>query len=145
MKVKVVSEDSPKLLDRMRAEIRVRHYSIRTEEAYLDWARRFIASFYSITNNTRKIWVRSRCKRLPAVLTQTEARNFGFLHPNCKRLIALLQLVLKCVPLQVGAWVKARAPVLCPCCGAAMVIVKTGIRARFDGPMAVPRVAKGVC
>ena len=26
----------------MRAEIRVRHYSIRTEETYLDWARRFI-------------------------------------------------------------------------------------------------------
>lgn len=42
MKVKVVSQDSPKLLDRMRAEIRVRHYSIRTEEAYVDWARRFI-------------------------------------------------------------------------------------------------------
>jgi len=42
MKVKVVSQDSPKLLDRMRAEIRVRHYSIRTEETYLDWARRFI-------------------------------------------------------------------------------------------------------
>jgi len=42
MKVNVVSQDSPKLLDRMRAEIRVRHYSIRTEETYLDWARRFI-------------------------------------------------------------------------------------------------------
>jgi integron integrase len=42
MKAKVVSQDSPKLLDRMRAEIRVRHYSIRTEEVYLDWARRFI-------------------------------------------------------------------------------------------------------
>ena len=26
----------------MRAEIRVRHYSIRTEETYVDWARRFI-------------------------------------------------------------------------------------------------------
>lgn len=26
----------------MRAEIRLRHYSIRTEEAYVDWARRFI-------------------------------------------------------------------------------------------------------
>lgn len=26
----------------MRAEIRVRHYSIRTEEAYVDWARRYI-------------------------------------------------------------------------------------------------------
>jgi integron integrase len=42
MEAKVVSQDSPKLLDRMRAEIRVRHYSIRTEETYLDWARRFI-------------------------------------------------------------------------------------------------------
>ena len=42
MEIKVVSQVSPKLLDRMRAEIRVRHYSIRTEETYLDWARRFI-------------------------------------------------------------------------------------------------------
>lgn len=32
----------PRLLDRMRAHLRTRHYSIRTEEAYLDWARRFI-------------------------------------------------------------------------------------------------------
>lgn len=37
-----ISSESPNLLDRMRAEIRVRHYSIRTEEAYVDWARRFI-------------------------------------------------------------------------------------------------------
>jgi len=42
METHTVSQDSPKLLDRMRAEIRVRHYSIRTEETYLDWARRFI-------------------------------------------------------------------------------------------------------
>jgi hypothetical protein len=33
---------SPKLLERMRAHLRTRHHSIRTEEAYLDWARRFI-------------------------------------------------------------------------------------------------------
>ena len=32
----------PRLLDRLRAEIRLRHYSIRTEAAYVDWARRFI-------------------------------------------------------------------------------------------------------
>ena len=32
----------PRLLDRMRIHLRTRHYSIRTEEAYLDWARRFI-------------------------------------------------------------------------------------------------------
>src|ERR1700690_2206339 len=32
----------PKLLDRMRARLRTRHYSIRTEDAYVQWARRFI-------------------------------------------------------------------------------------------------------
>lgn len=32
----------PKLLERLRESLRVRHYSLRTEEAYFDWARRFI-------------------------------------------------------------------------------------------------------
>jgi integron integrase len=31
-----------KLLDRLRASVRARHYSHRTEEAYVHWARRFI-------------------------------------------------------------------------------------------------------
>jgi streptomycin 6-kinase len=33
---------APKLLDRVRAAIRARHYSLRTEEAYAGWIRRFI-------------------------------------------------------------------------------------------------------
>src|SRR5437879_56906 len=32
----------PKLLDQVRAALRVRHYSMRTEEAYVGWTRRFI-------------------------------------------------------------------------------------------------------
>ena len=32
----------PKLLDRVRAAIRLRHYRPRTEEAYVHWVRRFI-------------------------------------------------------------------------------------------------------
>lgn len=32
----------PRLLDQPRAAIRVRHYSIRTEAAYVHWARRYI-------------------------------------------------------------------------------------------------------
>jgi site-specific recombinase XerC len=32
----------PKLLDRMRALLRTKHYSIRTEGAYVQWAKRFI-------------------------------------------------------------------------------------------------------
>lgn len=32
----------PKLLDRVRESVRLRHYSRRTESAYVDWIRRFI-------------------------------------------------------------------------------------------------------
>jgi len=34
--------EKPKLLDQLRIVIRTLHYSIRTEDAYADWARRFI-------------------------------------------------------------------------------------------------------
>lgn len=33
---------SLKLLDRVRWRLRVKHYSIRTEQAYIDWIRRYI-------------------------------------------------------------------------------------------------------
>jgi len=36
---------SPRLLEQVRARIRFKHYSIRTEQAYLDWIRRFIRHF----------------------------------------------------------------------------------------------------
>lgn len=32
----------PKLLDRMREAVRLRHYSLRTEQSYVQWVRRFI-------------------------------------------------------------------------------------------------------
>ena len=32
----------PRLLDRLRHACRVRHYSLRTEDGYRDWVRRFI-------------------------------------------------------------------------------------------------------
>jgi integrase len=32
----------PKLLDQVRAKMRLLHYSIRTEEAYVDWIKRYI-------------------------------------------------------------------------------------------------------
>ena len=34
--------EEPILLDQLRDRIRLKHYSIRTEKAYLDWNRRFI-------------------------------------------------------------------------------------------------------
>ena len=35
-------QGKPKLLDQVRAKIRVKHYSIRTERAYESWIRQFI-------------------------------------------------------------------------------------------------------
>jgi hypothetical protein len=67
------------------------------------------------------------------------ARNFGFLHPNCKRLIALLQVLLRFIPILATACVKPRPAVLCPCCGAAMKIVKTRIPA-WEPPRTPPSV-----
>ncbi len=38
----VVAAQRPPLLDQLRGKIRLKHYSIRTEDAYVDWVRRFI-------------------------------------------------------------------------------------------------------
>lgn len=35
-------DDKPRLLDQVREQIRLRHYSIRTEAVYLEWVKRFI-------------------------------------------------------------------------------------------------------
>jgi len=38
----IQSSAPPKLLDQVRARLRVKHYSIRTERSYVDWIKRFI-------------------------------------------------------------------------------------------------------
>ncbi len=50
-----------KLLDRVRSAIRLRHYSPRTEEAYVGWIRRFVIFHH---------------KRHPAELGDTEVGQF---------------------------------------------------------------------
>jgi len=51
----------PKMLDRMRQVLRVRHYSPRTEESYVQWAKRYI-----LFHGTRH--PRDRVARLTQVL-----------------------------------------------------------------------------
>ena len=36
------AEQSPRLLDQVRHTMRAKHYSIRTEQAYVNWIKRFI-------------------------------------------------------------------------------------------------------
>ena len=44
---------APRLLDQAREHLRVKHYSLRTEEAYLHWIRRFI--FHSERRHPREM------------------------------------------------------------------------------------------
>jgi hypothetical protein len=45
----------PRLLDRVRAALRIRHYSRRTEKAYVAWILRYI---FFTANATRSRWAR---------------------------------------------------------------------------------------
>ncbi len=64
-------------------------------------------------------------------------RNFGFLHPNSKRLLALLQQLIKLNPVKNLIGLAKRPQIKCPCCGGAMRIVQT----RIPAPVAFGRFA----
>ena len=73
-----------RLLDRVRAAIRVRHYSLRTEDAYIQWIKRFIfyhnkrhpeemaeqeiTSFLSYLATERNVSVSTQNQALAAIL-----------------------------------------------------------------------------
>jgi hypothetical protein len=68
------------------------------------------------------------------------ARNYGFLHPNSKRLIALLRLLVfrSCgtAPAEATQTTQSERPkLLCRCCGAAMVIVRRRILPLIAPPL----------
>jgi hypothetical protein len=55
----------------------------------------------------------------------------------------LLQVLLKFDPGRSMAWFKQRAPIVCSCCGAVMVIVKTRLRSVFSAVMPGPIATQG--
>jgi len=55
LKYQAFIELNQKLLDQVRAKIRIRHYSIRSEQSYLQWINRYIL-FHG--KNIPKIWGR---------------------------------------------------------------------------------------
>jgi len=66
------------------------------------------------------------------------ARNFGFLHPNSKRLIGLLQVLLGVNPNRALAWLRKRPPLKCRCCGGAMSIIRTRMPPLFSFAAPMP-------
>ena len=63
------------------------------------------------------------------------ARNFGFLHPNSKRLIRLIQYLLGLDPNRTLALIKTRPEWLCPCCGGKMKVLETRLTPLFTLPI----------
>lgn len=55
-------------------------------------------------------------------------RNFGFLHPNSKTLIVLLQSLSGINVNRALAWMRERPKFTCRCCGGLMKIIRTMIR-----------------
>lgn len=55
------------------------------------------------------------------------ARNYGFLHPNSKRLIQLIQYLLNLDPNRGKACIRQRPKLICRCCGATLKIIRTRI------------------
>jgi hypothetical protein len=60
------------------------------------------------------------------------ARNYGFLHPNSKSLIKIIQLKFGINIAVDNIKLKPRKPVICPCCGAKMRIIMTQLPAGFS-------------
>jgi len=66
------------------------------------------------------------------------ARNFGFLHPNSKRLIAVVQYLFGFDPKPALAFLKPRPEIKCPRCGAPMKIIQTRIIPSLSASPPVP-------
>ena len=66
------------------------------------------------------------------------ARNFGFLHPNSKRLIAVVQYLFGFDPKRALAFLKPRPEIKCPRCGAPMKIIQTRITPSLSASPPVP-------
>jgi len=73
------------------------------------------------------------------------ARNFGFLHPNSKQQIKVLQLLFKLNVKQWLATLKPRPQLTCKCCGAAMIISRRRISVcEVKQMMQAPPISLGV-
>jgi len=66
------------------------------------------------------------------------ARNFGFLHPNSRRSLSLIQFLVGLPSATVRPTLRPRPSVRCRCCGAEMRIIKTRLPPRSPRPVPIP-------
>ncbi|QNH10993.1 phage integrase N-terminal SAM-like domain-containing protein [Xanthomonas sp. SI] len=77
---------APKLLDQVRGRLRLRHYSLRTEQAYVGWIRRFILA------NGKRHPVQMGRAEVEAFLTELATRGQVLAGTQNQALAALLLL-----------------------------------------------------
>ena len=122
----------PKVLDRVRAAIRARHYSLRTEEAYVAWVRRFIL-FHN--------------KRHPAEMGESEINRFlthlavaenvaaSTQNQALSAILFLYQAVLERDIEQLEGVVRAKKPARLP-----VVLTRDEVRAFLGGMAGTPKL-----
>jgi integron integrase len=111
--VQIASAAPRRLLDRLRDAIRLRHYSLRTEDTYVDWARRFIL-FHDKrhpldmgASEVQSFLTHLAVERQVAAATQNQAKSaLLFLYKE------VLQVQLPWLEEVVGAKARDRLPVV---------------------------------
>ena len=122
----------PKLLDRVRHAIRVRHYSIRTEEAYVAWIKRYI--FFHGKRHPSSMGA----EEINAFLTHLAVENDVAASTQSQALSAILFLykhVLDEDPGWLGEIVRARRPRKLP-----VVLAREEVRAVLGRMKGTPRI-----
>jgi len=121
------------LFGRVRAELRVRRYSLRTEEAYLGWIRRFVAAHHK--RHPRELGT----IEISSFLSELAVRQKVSASTQNQALAALLFLykhVLKIKLVEEEMIVRAHKPVRLP-----TVLTKDEVRALLRQMHGVPRIA----
>lgn len=123
---------SPRLLDQVRAACRLRHYSLRTEDAYVDWARRFI--LFHGKRHPREMGA----AEINAFLTHLAVAGHVSASTQNQAFSALLflyQKVLDVEPGQIAGVVRANRPRRLP-----VVLTREEVAAILDRMDGVPRL-----
>ena len=99
----VIPNPKARLLDQVREVIRVKHYSLRTEETYLQWMKRFI--FFHGKRHPREMGARE----IEAFLTDLAVRRRVASSTQNQALNALVFLYQEVLHLEVGEFSAVRA------------------------------------
>jgi len=124
------------LLDDLKAAIRVRHYSRRTEEAYLSWVRRYI--LFNGKRHPREIGAGELQSFLTHLAIQKHV-NASTQNQALSAILFLYREVLKMDDMGLGMAVRARRPERLP-----VVLTRQEVRAILDLMTGMPRLVAGL-